>query len=386
MVRRSTRNVLFCVLLAASACGKRGDPQPPLPRAPTAIKDLSVHQEGVEAVLTFSYPDRLLTGLPLTDLAAVEIYRVANPPSTLTSPPAATSSSNAPRTDEAPGAGARRAALNARLAEEAFYTEAARVDRLSIAMIAQATRGAQIVYRDSLTRIFAKGSEPPALAYAVVSVRQGGQRSPLSNIALISPEVPPDAPEILAVTAEEGRVCLEWREPEADLLNRRPAKVGGYFVYRREFSEDAYGLPLNKNPIAGTAWVDVAPPYGGLLYTVRATLSEKPKISGPPAAEAGIDYRDVFAPPTPRRLDALSEGKLVRLVWDPVSAPDLAGYVILRGEGGGPLERLTRDLLHDSFYNDEKVETGRQYRYVVKAVDTAGNQSPPSPEATAEPF
>jgi hypothetical protein len=327
-----------------------------------------------------------LSGLPLTDLAAVEVYRVANPPSTLTSPPAATSSSNAPRTDEAPGAGARRAALNARLAEQAFYVEATRVDRLSVAMIAQSTRGAQIVYRDSLTRLFAKGAEPPALAYAVVSVRSGGQRSPLSNIALVSPEVPPGAPQIQSVTAEEGRVCLEWLEPEADLLNRKPAKIGGYFVYRRDLSEDAYGPPLNKNPIAGTALVDVAPPYGNLVYTVRATLAEKPKILGPPAEEAGLEYRDVFAPPAPRRLDALSEGKLVRLVWDPVSAPDLAGYAVLRSEGGGPLERLNKDLLHDSFYNDEKVETGRRYRYVVKAVDNAGNQSAASPEASAEPY
>ena len=37
-------------------------------------------------MLTFSYPDRLLDGSPLTDLAAIEVYRVVNPPSILTAP------------------------------------------------------------------------------------------------------------------------------------------------------------------------------------------------------------------------------------------------------------------------------------------------------------
>jgi hypothetical protein len=66
------------LLLAAvcAGCGKKGDPQPPLPRGPNAISDLSVEQEGDDAVLTFTFPDRLLTGAPLTDLEAIEVFRV----------------------------------------------------------------------------------------------------------------------------------------------------------------------------------------------------------------------------------------------------------------------------------------------------------------------
>jgi hypothetical protein len=370
----------------AWACGKRGDPSPPLPRGPAAVHDLSAEQEGADAVLIFSYPDRLLTGLPLTDLEAVEIYRVVNPPPTLTTRPAATQSSNAPRTDEAPAAGARRAALNARLAEEAFYKEAKRVDSLTLPALAHRTLGAKIVYRDPLLPLFAEGHAPSSLGYAVVSVRRGGQRSPLSNIALVSPDIPPGPPTILAVTAEEGRICLEWLDPQADLLNRQPAKIGGYFVYRRAIDEEEYGPPLNKKQIPGTAFVDLTPPYGKLVYTVRATLPGKSNTLGAPAAEAGIDYRDVFAPPAPGRLDALSEGRLVRLVWDPVAASDLAGYAIFRTEGAGAPERLNQDLVKESFFNDETVQAGRRYRYTVKAIDTAGNASAPSPEAVAEPF
>ncbi|HEX7251819.1 MAG TPA: hypothetical protein VF376_02975, partial [Thermoanaerobaculia bacterium] len=170
-----------------------------------------------------------------------------------------------------------------------------------------------------------------------------------------------------------------------DLLHR-PVKIGGFFVYRRFLDEEEYGAPRNAKPITGTSYVDVAPPYGKLVYTVRATLAGKPKILGSPAEEAGVDYRDVFPPPAPRRLDALSEGKLVRLVWDPVVASDLAGYRIYRAEGPGSFEPLRQELVKESFFNDETATPGQRYRYMIKAVDTAGNESAPSPEATAEPF
>jgi len=349
------------------------------------VSDLAVEQEGTEAVLTFSYPDRLLSGLPLTDLASVEIYRVIDPSPTLVSP-APVAAGPAPKTDEAPGAAARRVALNARLTEESFYREAKKIEALPLPALAQHTRGASIVYRDPLGALLAKGKGPSTLGYAVVSVRRGGERSPISNVTTLAPDIPPGPPTILNVTAEDGRICLEWERPDSDVLGRRPPKIGGYFVYRRTLDEEEYGAPRNNVSIVGTAFVDVSPPYGKLLYTVRATLPDKPKVEGPPAIEAGVDYRDVFPPLAPARLDALSEGRLVRLVWDPVAAGDLAGYAVFRADGSGAFARLNADLVKESFFNDETAQPGHRYRYVVRAVDTAGNQSAPSPEAAAEPF
>ena len=84
MTRRSA--LLSLCVLAAVSCGKKGDPEPPLPKGPNAISNLSVEQEGDDAVLTFGFPDRLQTGAPLTDLSEIEVYRVVNAPSSLTSP------------------------------------------------------------------------------------------------------------------------------------------------------------------------------------------------------------------------------------------------------------------------------------------------------------
>ena len=357
-----------------------------MPRGPRAVSDLATEQEAADAVLTFTYPDRLLTGQPLTDLESIEIYRVVNPAPALTAARPAASSAG-PRTDEAPAAAARRAATAARAAEESFRTEAQRIAVLPLAALARATRGATIVYRDPLPPIFARPPEPTSLAYAVVSVRRNGERSPLSNITVLAPAVPPGAPVILAVTPEEGRICLEWLAPETNLFGRKPVAVGGYFVYRRALPEEEYETPVNPAPVPGTDYVDTTAPSGAkLAYTVRATLPLKPKVEGPPAEEAAVDFRDVFAPPAPARLDALSEKALVRLVWDPVASPDLAGYALFRAEGSAAPVRLNKELVKDAFAADETAQSGHSYRYTVRAVDAAGNVSEPSPEAVAEPF
>jgi len=385
--RRAAAIATILVLgsLRVWGCGKKGDPQPPLPRGPRAVSDLAVEQEAGEAVLIFSYPDRLLNGQPLTDLESIDVYRVADPPPALLAPRPAAGGGPAPKTDEAPVAGARRAAAASRAAEEAFLHEAARVVSLPVAEISKHTRGASVVYRDGLGPLLKDGKLPSTLAYSVVSRRRNGEKSPLSNFALLAPAVPPAAPVILAVTSEEGRICLEWLPPGGDMLGR-PEELGGFFVYRRALPEEEYDRPLNEKPVRGTAYVDTGAPYGKLVYTLRATLPDKPKVEGAPAEEAALDYRDVFPPPAPVRLDALSEAGLVRLVWDPVPAPDLAGYVVFRAEGAGEPVRLTPESVKDSFLTDSTAKPGIRYRYTVRAVDTAGNMSPPSPEAIAEPL
>lgn len=386
------RTLSVLAILASLACGKKGDPQAPLPRGPRAVSDLSIEQEGDDAVLTFAFPDRLLTGAPLTDLASIEVYRVLKPSPTLTEPrragvaPSSSATSSSMGTIHLPGEAARREATNVRLAEEAFYREARRVAVLSLASIAEHTRGASVVYRDPLSVLWSQGTGSEPLAYAIISVRRNGERSPVSNIVALTPAVAPGAPILQPAIPEEGRLCLEWVAPETDVLGK-PVSIGGYRVYRRSLPEEEYGPPLNPEPVIGTSFVDSSAPYGApLVYTVRAVLQGNTKVEGLPAEELPVIFADVYPPPAPSRLDALSEGNLVRLIWDPVDAPDLAGYLVFRAEESGAPARLTKDPLVDPFYTDETARPGARYRYTVRAVDRAGNQSPPGPEAVAQPF
>jgi hypothetical protein len=391
----TSKRTWLALLLTASflACGKKGDPQPPLPRGPNAVKDLAVEQEGDDAVLTFRVPDRLLTGAPLTDLDAIEVYRVVRPSPELTAPRRAggppTSSAGASSSAgiiQLPGAGERREATNVRLAEEAFYKAAERVASLRSPDIADATRGASLVYRDPLGLLFLQEDGPHPIAYAVVSVRRNGERSPLSNIVTLAPAIAPQAPSLEPPLLEEGRICLEWTPPKQNVLFQ-PVEVGGYRVYRRPLSDEAYEAPMNATPIAGNSFVDTTAPYGvPVAYTVRAVLASNPKIEGLPAEEVFVRPEDVYPPKAPARVDALSEANLIRVSWDPVDAADLAGYVVFRAEGTSPPVRLNEALVTDPFFNDATPRPGRRYRYTVRAVDRAGNMSAPSPEAEAETF
>ncbi len=163
---RAAVRALVLLTLVAAACGKKGDPQPPLPRGPNAVKDLVVEQEADDVVMTFSFPDRLQTGAPLTDLQSIEVYRVVNPSSALLMPArpgaAPPPSSGTGTSGELRGLGAaeRKTATNVRMAEEAFYDDAALVATLTLPEINEATRGASVVYRDSLETLFPQEDGP----------------------------------------------------------------------------------------------------------------------------------------------------------------------------------------------------------------------------------
>ncbi|MET0555749.1 MAG: hypothetical protein ABW221_22105 [Vicinamibacteria bacterium] len=65
---------LSAVVLVLPACGKRGDPLPPLPRYPQAVTGLVLSQRGAEVVLQAAAPRQTAAGAPL-GVFEVEILR-----------------------------------------------------------------------------------------------------------------------------------------------------------------------------------------------------------------------------------------------------------------------------------------------------------------------
>src|SRR5262245_6299255 len=62
------------LLVFFNACGKIGDPLPPIPRAPLNIDELSVEQQGTKLILSFPF-----TRTPRTRLQRVDVYRMIEP-------------------------------------------------------------------------------------------------------------------------------------------------------------------------------------------------------------------------------------------------------------------------------------------------------------------
>ena len=81
---------------------------------------------------------------------------------------------------------------------------------------------------------------------------------------------------------------------------------------------------------------------------------------------------DTFPPPAPTGLLAFSAEGSITLTWDGVTAGDLAGYIVLRGEGSGErLQPLMTAPIAVTTFTDSTTKAGVRYFYAVVAVDSA---------------
>src|SRR5712692_5171027 len=66
---------LFSIFLFSAGCGAPGEPVPPSPPVPVAIKDLAAEQAGDGVLLSFTLPSNSIAGEKLPGPPAVEILR-----------------------------------------------------------------------------------------------------------------------------------------------------------------------------------------------------------------------------------------------------------------------------------------------------------------------
>lgn len=359
------------LLIAAVACGKRGDPRPPVPIIPKATSDLVVTQRGTKVILTWSYPSLTMAGKSLTDVRRVVVYRASEELPVATAGTIDTSNPQ-PIT------------LFAKippLTPPQFAKQRARLDAIDASALPSVTNGARLVYED-IPQLHTTDGRPIRQTYAVVTETTSA-RSDLSNLAPIVPVDVPSPPYDLKADAKAPGVVLSWQKP-----SDARADLPGYNVYRRgeKESEDILAAPINASPVSTTTYTD-APAYGTFTYLVRAVASTgPPRIESEPSSAVTVTFKDLMPPPAPASINALIETHAVRLVWDPVAAPDLAGYMLYRQEGvghpdqpGGIRDNGTIDLIHHlistTTYVDPDALLGIAYRYAVTAVDKNGNES-----------
>ena len=72
---------LLLLLCLTAACGKIGEPLPPLILIPSPVVDLAARQQGGEVILSWTLPRLNTDGSTATTLASVEIYRAIREPS-----------------------------------------------------------------------------------------------------------------------------------------------------------------------------------------------------------------------------------------------------------------------------------------------------------------
>lgn len=431
---RAAALCLATALLAAS-CGKKGDPEAPPSKRPRPSDDLVVEQRGEELVLRFAYPTTSLGGLALPGIEAVEVWRLARitlqdedgNPLVL-----------AVREDKVPGEGSattgeepqpggfemanlqrlitvghlgvllvplpeppgptidpREFAASAepwmRLEEEDLQKAVIGDTILVVVPIAAAEEGlpedpladaamAQGLALSDLAIDPQTVRKVPTIGLGIKSYTTDGRESPLSKPAVALPVDAPPPPTGIEVQPDARGVLIRWQ----GAAGAPPA--AGFNVYRRSAEVRSYLVPLQTLPEGSVQAYDGTATYGSrYIYTVTAVGSRGPLVESRIASEVEVDYQDRFPPPAPTRLVALAEDGRIRLLWQAVEAPDLAGYQVYRRIAGQEeAELLNDETTLETEYVDGDVIAGRSYAYEIRSIDLLGNQSAAGPAAEAK--
>lgn len=367
--------LLVAFVLIAVACGKRGDPRPPVPVIPQPTSDLTVTQRADQVILSWSYPALTTAGKSLTEVQRISIFRYVEelPASAVGGESGALVSANLDPTQP------QSVALFAKiptLPQAQFAKLSTRIESIEKANLATATAGARLVYADT-PPFRSQDGRPVRVTYAVVT-EGAAARSDVSNLAIIVPLPVATPPAGVTAAAKAEGITLSWQEPKTSVRGDEGPVIQGYHIYRSAPGEtlNEFAAPINNAPVRGTTYTDI-PGYGEHEYRVAAVATE-----GPPRIQSGVSapvratFADLVAPPVPASLTPLLETSRVRLIWDPVEAPDLRGYRVYRIEGTIRL-KLSPAPVPETTFTDISIDIGIPYTYEVTAVDNAGNESAP---------
>jgi predicted phage tail protein len=317
---------------------------------------LSGAQQGNEVILSWPAPQRNAPDSSVQSIRRIDVYRFA----------------------EKPGAPLA-------LTEDEFSARATLVGSVTFEQIQ--TAGDTLTYRDALEL----GGQPTRLRYAIRYVNASGQRAAFSNFVNIEPAARiAQAPTLSSPPAvQEDAITISWQAPAANIDNSTPVNLLGYNIYRTDESQTQPGnQPLNPAPISTTEYADKNFQFGNnYRYIVRSVSlgTGGAQVESLNSNAVSVSPRDLFAPAAPERPSvAAPEPSSARLAifFAANKEPDIAGYNLYRStDPDQPKDswtKLNQALLTRTTFQDDKVESGKTYYYYVRAVDKAGNVSPPS--------
>ncbi len=310
-MRRPSLLPLACAA-ALAGCGYIGPPKPPSRHIPEKVSDLAAFQRAATLVIEFTAPDVTTDGAVLRRFDEID----------LRCGPAG------PQWEQA----ARRIAVTA-----------ATPGRVHVETASREWAGEDVELR-------------------VRAAGRPGRISAWSNAVRMRVIPPLAQPMVKAEAVAEG-VRLTW-----------PAENGAQYRILRQG-------PLESKPsllaaVQKPEYTDTQTEYGKTYqYSVEAFIpSGDTESRSEVSTVVSITPEDHFPPAVPGGLTALAGISGVELSWNPDSEPDLRGYYVYRSTAGAPFVRLG-GIIDTPAYSDRAVESGKQYRYAVSAVDRVGNES-----------
>jgi hypothetical protein len=371
------------VLGLAAACGKKGDPLPPLPRTPQAIAGFTVAQRAGQLEVSMVAP-RMTTGGEKLGVVELELLRLDG-------------------TGELAKAGKKqrfRAAPGERITE----TFALPAVGTPVRMAARAIHRGQPSPLGKEVTLTVQPAPPPPTALKA-ELRPTGVLLTWTMPVLPSPPPPPPSPVPSTSPAPGPSPSTSplpspspspSTSPSATTSPRAgasPAPAASapptpppppppprVRLYRRAGTAGEYALLL-PDPLAGTTFEDTGAAQGQTLcYVSRLVVATDPLVESTDSPQACVDVKDVFPPAVPSGLTALWQDAQVEVSWSPSADADLSAYRVYRAAPGTAPERVAEVPAGTTTARDTP-PAGPAFTYTLTAVDKSGNESAPSAPA-----
>lgn len=346
--------IALLFVFAMVGCGKRRPPLPPVERVQQRTELLSGAQRGNGVILSWPAPLRNAPDESVQSIRRIDVYRLAEKP-----------------TAPLP------------LTEEEFKARSTLIGSVTYDQIKYATD--TLTYTDTLEL----AGEPTRLRYAIRYVNASEQRAAFSNFLLIEPSARVAKPPTLISTGQEvgeDAIAITWQPPDSNTDGSTPVNLLGYNVYRLDESQSEVNQnPINNSLVSVTQYVDRNFRFGTSYRYVTRSVSlgtDGAQVESLNSNSLSISPRDIFAPSAPASITIAAAPGRLSIFFPANPEPDVAGYEIHRSTDPDlPKERWTKVTpapLTKTTFLDENVESGMRYYYYIKAIDQAGNVSPPS--------
>jgi hypothetical protein len=422
------------LMVTVVACGKKGPPLPPIVHIPAAVEKVEARRRGDEVSVTVTVPSKNVDGTMPVDVTRIEVYAYTGttaPPAsrflevaTLVGTIAVPEQKPDAPPDAAPPPGTPVPGGPATIVESLTPE----------ALVAKPIPPAPTTKRDprplpATAPGPAAETGPLRRFYYALAFSPRGRPGPPGSLGELRLTTLPVAPTALKATVVADAVRLEW-EPSGGLIgflleralppepspldNPLPDSVSStasaatlqgptrYNVYRElaplaekttpsppastpaspkpqgeggKPQDDVEPLLVNGAPIDTLTFTDPLTSLDGRrrCYVVRAVRGDGTQtVEGTPSEPpACVDSLDDFPPEAPAGLASTIRDGEIELMWEPNPEPDIAGYLVLRGEAGdATLTPVTDTVVTETRFTDRTVKPGVRYVYAIQAIDS----------------
>lgn len=408
LLRRLLFVSLATLLVAPAGCGKKGPPLAPLRLAPAPVEKLTARRIGDAAHLEFTVPTANQDGSRPADVARIEVYGLTLDPGgrspdereflaqatrvatfEIRPPPPPDEETNAAEREKTPAPADTRPVQGSVVSIDEVLS-----DELRVPVRFESKQPG----RSDTTATAAVPFDPPGSAagpartYLVRAFSRKNRASAPSARVEVALGPSPRTPTGLTLTYSEAALTLAW-DPEAPDPWRPLWPILGYAqgfnVYEMPVDPAAVPSvqPLNPALHAESTFEVPLSAFGVTrCFAVRAVSGFRNRLAeGASTMPVCVTPVDTFAPASPTGLAAVAEAGAISLIWNAVAAPDVAGYLVLRGEAPGEtLQAITPSPIRETTWRDATVRPGVRYVYAVVAIDGATPPNPSAPSARVE--